>query len=443
MSNSKPVNWFDIQESVFTRWMNDELKTRGLHCNAMKTDLADGVLLVNLMENISGKSLGRYNKHPRLISQKNENLNIALKFIQDSGVKLVNIGADDIGSGNLRIILGLIWSLILFWEIKRGGQEDDDLLKWVQSKIPDYGITGWKKDWNDGRAVCALVNALRPGYCPDHKGLNPDDAVANCDKGISIAEQRMGVDRLILPEEMAHPKVDKLAMQCYIAQFRNIKDEEIEINKAHLVKCYGDGLVEGIQNEEAQFMVETDKAGPGKLDIKVFGPEGDDSPVMVTPRENGSYTVDYTPTVPGEYQIHVTFDGQHVPGSVFTVVVLEQMSIGGEGKIIAFYTSTSSNKKFKSDFYILQKLFEGKKVHLREDFEPWTPVDLMTREDRNAIFKKAGTRDLPICFIDDEYAGSVDHIVELEEQGKLDALLNMNGRSCISQAEHLARLKEM
>lgn len=435
------VNWFDIQQSVFTRWVNDEIKKRGLHANDIKTDLADGLLLINLMEVISDKSLGRYNKHPRLISQKNENLNIALTFIQANGVKLVNIGADDIGSGNLRIILGLIWSLIQFWEIKRGGAEDDDLLKWVQSKIPDYGITGWKKDWNDGRAVCALVDALRPGYCPDHHGLSPADGVANCDKGITIAEQRMGVDRLILPEEMAHPKVDKLAMQCYIAQFRNIKDEEI--NKAHLVDCYGDGLVEGIQGEPASFQVDATKAGAGQLVVTVEGPAGDARDVTVKSTGDHTWDVDYTPTEAGEYKVSVTYDATHVPGSVFVITVLETMSIGGEGKIVCFYTSTSSSKKFKDDFYRLQALFEAKKVHLRDDFEPWTPVDLMTRDDREAIFKKSGQRDLPICFIDDDYVGSVDHIVALEEQNKLDLLLNMNGRSYISQADHLKRLKEM
>ncbi len=42
---------------------------------------------------------------------------------------------------------------------------------------------------------------------------------------------------------------------------------------------------------------------------------------------------------------------------------------------------------------------QKKEVHLRPDFEPWIPVDIMEKEDRDAVFKKAGTKALPIVFI--------------------------------------------
>jgi hypothetical protein len=37
------------------------------------------------------------------------------------------------------------------------------LLKWIQSKIPEQKVTGFTHDWNDGKSICALVDALRPG----------------------------------------------------------------------------------------------------------------------------------------------------------------------------------------------------------------------------------------------------------------------------------------
>jgi len=67
-------------------------------------------------------------------------------------------------------------------------------------------------------------------------------------------------------------------------------------------------------------------------------------------------------------------------------------------------------------------------VHQRPDFEPWIPVDIMEKEDRDAVFKKAGTRALPIVFIDDAYIGDFDTMNLLEEQGKLNGLLNYNVR---------------
>ena len=34
---------------------------------------------------------------------------------------------------------------------------------WIQSKIPEVPITNFTNDWNDGRAVGALVDAVAPG----------------------------------------------------------------------------------------------------------------------------------------------------------------------------------------------------------------------------------------------------------------------------------------
>ena len=34
---------------------------------------------------------------------------------------------------------------------------------WIQSKIPNCPITNFTNDWNDGRAVGALVDAVAPG----------------------------------------------------------------------------------------------------------------------------------------------------------------------------------------------------------------------------------------------------------------------------------------
>jgi len=37
------------------------------------------------------------------------------------------------------------------------------LLNWIQSKVPDIPISNFTTDWNDGKAVGALVDAVAPG----------------------------------------------------------------------------------------------------------------------------------------------------------------------------------------------------------------------------------------------------------------------------------------
>lgn len=45
-------------------------------------------------------------------------------------------------------------------------------MNWIQSKVPDLPITNFTKDWNDGKAVGALVDAVAPGLCPDWQVSN-------------------------------------------------------------------------------------------------------------------------------------------------------------------------------------------------------------------------------------------------------------------------------
>lgn len=60
---------------------------------ALESDLADGLVLIALVEVLSGKRLPKHNKRANLKAQKLENINIALKFLQvEEKIKIVNIG---------------------------------------------------------------------------------------------------------------------------------------------------------------------------------------------------------------------------------------------------------------------------------------------------------------------------------------------------------------
>ena len=105
------------------------------------TDLSDGLLLVNLLEIISAKSIPQYNKKPKIRAQKLENTGTCLQFLKNEGIKLVAIGPEDITDCNLKLILGLIWTIILRYQIQKasgaGGSAKNDLLEWVRKKIPE------------------------------------------------------------------------------------------------------------------------------------------------------------------------------------------------------------------------------------------------------------------------------------------------------------------
>ena len=106
------------------------------------------------METLSGRKVARHNKKPTFLSQKLENVNIALSFLEADGLTLVNIDSTDIVDGKLKLILGLVWTLILHYSIgapmravkSSEGQEStagetpkQQLLGWIQDLLP--GVT--------------------------------------------------------------------------------------------------------------------------------------------------------------------------------------------------------------------------------------------------------------------------------------------------------------
>ena len=49
--------WAIAQKVTFTNWVNDKLKRSGVHVKDLFSDLADGVVLIKLMEVLSGKKM--------------------------------------------------------------------------------------------------------------------------------------------------------------------------------------------------------------------------------------------------------------------------------------------------------------------------------------------------------------------------------------------------
>jgi len=60
-----------------------------------------------------------------------------------------------------------------------------------------------------------------------------------------------------------------------------------------------------------------------------------------------------------------------------------------------------------------------KEIHKRPSFEPWVPVDVMNKDDREAVFRTAKTRELPIVYIDD-VPFTMQQIFDFEKTGELD-----------------------
>ncbi|XP_046814112.1 filamin-A isoform X4 [Vespa crabro] len=344
---AEDAQWKRIQQNTFTRWANEHLKAINKNIDDLECDLSDGLKLVSLIEVLSQKRLPKHNQRPTFRSQKLENVSVALKFLEDEGIRIVSIDSTDIVDCKLKLILGLIWTLILHYSISMtmwDGEDGDNydkgatpkqrLMHWVQSKVPNLPITNFTSDWNDGRAVGALVDAVAPGLCPDWQDWNPKDAVQNASEAMGLADDWLNIPQLIKPEEMVNPNIDEMSMMTYLSQYPNAKLKQgaplrPRTNPNSIppprVRAYGPGIesVGPVVGVPANFTVETFSAGKGNVEVSVEDPKGNAIPadVRFNKDRNLTYSVSYTPRIEGPHKVKILFAGREIPKSPYTVSV--------------------------------------------------------------------------------------------------------------------------
>jgi Ca2+-binding EF-hand superfamily protein len=224
MAFTEQQRWITVQQKTFTKWLNTKLEARELNITDLVKDLSDGVLLIHLLECLSGESLGRYAAKPKLRVQRFENANTALDFIKSRGIQMTNIGAEDVVDGNRKIILGLIWTLILRFTIndinEEGMTAKEGLLLWCQRKTACYDevdVRDFSASWNDGLAFCALLDIHRPDLI-DYDALDKSDHRGNMQMAFDIAHKEIGIPKLLDVEDVCDvAKPDERSLMTYIA----------------------------------------------------------------------------------------------------------------------------------------------------------------------------------------------------------------------------------
>ncbi|KAL5109779.1 Filamin-A [Taenia crassiceps] len=340
---AEDAEWKLIQKNTFTRWANEHLKNKGTSVDDIQFDFADGLRLIDLIESLSGQKFRHVNRKPSFRTQKLENVTMVLRFLEEQeGLRLVNIDSTDIVDCRLKLILGLIWTLILHYSITLPLWEGEDynqgssgptpkqrLLAWLNSKLMERPVKNFTTDWNDGTAIGALVDACAPGLCPDWRDWEPKQKLRNATEAMNAAEQWLDVPQLIRPEEMINPRVDEKAMMTYLSQFPSAKLKDgaplrPRANPAS-VRAYGPGL-EPRGNKvgmPARFTIDASSAGKGSVEVIVLNPKGQREPCDIIPNMDrpNTYSCAYVPTQAGEYRVIIKFATKEIMNSPFKVMV--------------------------------------------------------------------------------------------------------------------------
>jgi len=322
--------WIRIQRKTFTRWCNQFLTKRGLEAQSLEKDLADGVLLHALLEELTETKITPVPKTSNLKIKKVENVSRLLSYIQTQGVKLVGIGAEDIHDGNTKLILGFIWTLIMKYQIITDDDEDGEargfknaLLAWCNAVLNPQGIVvaNFNRSWTDGRAFCGLVNALEPGSF-NLEQRTPDMALENLGAAFDTAFDKFQIPKMLDPEDTVSDP-DELSLMTYISYYRGY----LQKNTAYGPNCYaeGPGLTTAETKRRAEFTVigvnaEGEKANRGGAPVRAQLLDADNSlvcKVFVKDNLNGTYSCHYEPPKTGSFLLEVKVGKEQIQGSCF------------------------------------------------------------------------------------------------------------------------------
>uniref|UniRef100_A0A8C7FND7 Spectrin repeat containing nuclear envelope protein 1 n=1 Tax=Oncorhynchus kisutch TaxID=8019 RepID=A0A8C7FND7_ONCKI len=216
-----------------------------------------GVMLLALLEVLSGQKLpceqGRKLRRIHWVS----NIGTALNFLEGRKIKLVNINSTDIVDGRPSIVLGLIWTIILYFQIEeltsnlpalqalssstssvdssdttsppvkrrplpplQGGARKA-LLRWVQQTATKHlgiDMKDFGPSWRTGVAFFAVILSLRP-HLVDMERVRRRANRENLQEAFSLAETELGIPQLLDPEDVDVDKPDEKSIMTYVAQF--------------------------------------------------------------------------------------------------------------------------------------------------------------------------------------------------------------------------------
>ncbi|XP_064408618.1 spectrin beta chain, non-erythrocytic 4 [Latimeria chalumnae] len=219
-----------VQKKTFTKWVNSHLARVSCRINDLYNDLRDGYMLTKLLEVLSGEQLPKPTRG-RMRIHSLENVDKALQFLKEQRVHLENVGSHDIVDGNHRLTLGLIWTIILRFQIQVIKIETEDnretrsakdaLLLWCQMKTagyPEVNIQNFTTSWRDGLAFNALIHRHRPDLI-DFTKLTKSNATFNLQQAFNSAEQHLGLTKLLDPEDVNTENPDEKSVITYVVSF--------------------------------------------------------------------------------------------------------------------------------------------------------------------------------------------------------------------------------
>jgi filamin len=114
---------------------------------------------------------------------------------------------------------------------------------------------------------------------------------------------------------------------------------------SHKVRATGQGLIKGEVNQPCDFNIYTREAGAGALSIAVEGPAK--AEIDFHDRKDGTCGVSFVCSEPGEYEVSVKFNDEHIPDSPFRAHITQPI---GDGKRLTVHSLRTKGLEVNKPF---------------------------------------------------------------------------------------------
>lgn len=224
------------------------------------------------------------------------------------------ISPDDLSSGAVDE-LSVMTYLSYFVEPFRA-----KLLKWVQKTLPQFNLTGFSKDWYNGKAFTTLARMSFPSIV-----INWGQLDANSDEDYTrmlfeTLKKKLGI---LLPFDAADLTCGRVEEMQIMTMIMLVRSGEL-VPLSDEVTVRGSGIERANFHKPTSFLIDTSEAGLGQLYIDAFYEEdGQKLKFNLSEKTNQVFNLAYTPVVVSKVIFDITWSEVRIQGSPFTIPVTD------------------------------------------------------------------------------------------------------------------------
>ncbi len=185
-------------------------------------------------------------------------------------------------------------------------------LEWIQKVAGDESITNFSDNWIDGKKLGALAQALSPDGFGDLEGVGGKGVsnVSYCKEVMESADQLLGIDMTITPDNFARHSLNPVLRLLYLMQFYFCANE-VQVGKLQVPKEPGPGATVWLD-----ITVPMDAAN--KIHASADGKLAGNVPVEIQETDDG-HRIQFNAEVQDSYTLNVTVGNLRVKGSPFLI----------------------------------------------------------------------------------------------------------------------------